>query len=84
MFKGSTLLQRIKMEQIRALRRAFEQMISPWNQASEDSKRKYSCGYFKPSACIRQLLNIGSGARTRTIPRSNAVGWTATPSTRPN
>lgn len=48
MFKRSILLQRIKMEQIRALCRVFEQMISPWNQASEDFKRKYCYGYFKP------------------------------------
>ena len=84
MFKVADLLQRIKIERIWALRRAFEQTISTWNQASEDSRRKYGRSHFTTSPCIRQLLNRGSPARTRTAPEAMSVGWTPTPSTRSN
>jgi hypothetical protein len=84
MFKVADLLQRIKIERIRALGRGFEQTISTWNQASKDSSRKYGRSYITTSTCICQLLNPGSSAPTRTTPEAMPVGWTATPSTRPN
>ena len=84
MFKAADLLQRIKIERIRALGLAFEQVIKIWHQTSYDSSKKYNRSYFTTSRCIRQLLNPGSSAPTRTTPEAMPVGWTATPSTRPN